>query len=47
MLSRGGWKENTNHHKEPRLGPEGHMCEKTGGIRLVFRLGYILGQEIS
>lgn len=40
-------KEGTNHHKRPWLGPEGHMSEKTGRIRLVFRPGYILGQEIS
>lgn len=34
-------------HKGPWLGPEGQMSEKIGEMRLVFRLGYIPGQEIS
>lgn len=46
-LARGDAKGSTDHHKEPWLGPDGLMSEKTGGMRLVFRLGHFPGQGIS
>ena len=46
-LAGGDVKGSTDHHKGPWLGPGGHMSEKIGGARLVFRVGHIPGQEVS
>lgn len=43
LLAGDGLKGSTNSYEVPWLGPEGCVSWKTGGLRLVFRLGHITG----